>query len=196
MDDRIKYGQIFKLSNGDIALICDFCCQGVFYTVEDFSNHIIKDYHPAEPVEEYCISSDTDCELIPPDNNEDTKDNYAKTLQNDDGCGALSLEPEDSLLIERDWVPPNSDYDENSDESIKSELSERKQRRIKKRADKNKIEYTSTAELQSGTQSSTRYSKPLRTKKGLTKRYECKYCSKTFLITRTLNTHMKAVHKK
>lgn len=166
--DRIKCGKIFMLSNRNFALICEFCCQEDFYTLEDFGGHIME-YHIAESdAEEYCISSDTDCEYIPLDINEDTKKNLAENLQNADGCNSLSIAPHDSLLIERDWVPPNSDNDDFSDdESIRSELSIRKQRRIKQRTDSKRIENIADATLQDGTQSTRISSKQLRTRKAI-----------------------------
>lgn len=161
--ERIKCGQIFMLSNRNFTLTCEFCCEENFYTLEDFGDHI-KEYHIVDSdAEEYCIISDTDCEYIPPDINEDTKDNLVETLQSDDDCSStISIAAEDCLLIERDWAPSNSDNDEYSDESITSELSERKQS-----SDFNRIDNISEAKLQNGTQSSKICSKQLRTRKSI-----------------------------
>lgn len=164
--ERIKCGKICMLSDNNFALICEFCCEEDFYTIEDFGDHI-RECHIAESEaegEEYCISSDTDCEYIPTDINEDTKGNLTEMKQNAGGCDSLSIEPDDSLLIERDWAPSNSNNDEFSDdEAIRRELNVRKQRKIKQRSGSK----GTGPQLKDGTQSTKMCSKQLRTRKAI-----------------------------
>lgn len=106
---QIKCGQIFILSNKDFALVCEFCGQGDYCTLEEFRSHI--KFHLPEYDDEVCISSDSDCEYVPP-----------ATEVQFDACAA------DNLLKERDWVPKSleNELSDGSIENYKSEITQRK----------------------------------------------------------------------
>lgn len=121
---RIKCGQIFIMSNNDFALICDFCGRDV-HTLEFFRSHVKEHFPDSE--DEVCISSDSECEYVPPDTNVQ----LVSTLQNDNASGSQTAGAE-NLLIELDWLPLNSDNDL-SDESSQSERSVRKHHKRKRK---------------------------------------------------------------
>lgn len=113
VDDRIKCGQIFFLSHlKSIALVCEFCGQDDYCTLEEFRDHI--KYHFPESDDEVYIISDSDCESVPQDNPDVTEAQLASTHQNVD-CSLQKTDASENLLIEREWVPSSSENELNDD---------------------------------------------------------------------------------
>lgn len=186
---RTKCGQIYFMSNKDFALVCEFCGQDGYSTLEGFRDHI--KFHLPEYDDEVCISSDSDCEYVP----------AGATLQSDAGCSS------------REWVPLSleTELSDGSIENYKTELNQRRRKRkIRTPTDSNGNDNISKASLEVRLPSKRRIRrKPLRTRKPINntddmraksavestvsdeldstpkdtrgnriKRFECRYCHK------------------
>lgn len=196
---RTKCGQIYILSNKDFALVCEFCGQDDYSTLEGFRDHI--KYHLPEYDDEVYISSDSDCEYVP----------AGATLQND-ACGSSQQTTDEKLLIEREWVPLSleNELSDGSIENYKTETNQRRRKhKIRTPTDSNGNDNISEASVVLPSKRRIR-TKPLRTRKPInctdvrrteshtvessvsdepdstpkeirrnrTKRFECRYCHK------------------
>lgn len=202
---QIKCGQIFILSDNKFALLCEFCDREDFYALDVFRSHIKLHFPDSE--DEVCISSDSDCEFVPPD------------LPNT-ACGSPATAASGENLIERECFPSKDN------EIVVGSIQKNPHRSKQKRriptissTDMKGSDNISQANIKDGSQTTKTYATQPKIKRSIRceakeelestlmdgyecststegQTYKCQICSKTFAARNALMIHIKLLHTK